>query len=174
MFRKLIGACVGLAMMGMAGTASATLIQFNIEYSTSVGTGSFVYDDVLQNITDYQADFGEFGSFFIADPIPFTDALIGIPPPQFMAASFITLLGGGTAREVAHGEAGTGGFFCLTALAGAFGDCFTFGTNTVLVGTYQIVAEIPEPSTLALFATGLALLAFLGWRQRRVVRVKAA
>ena len=26
MFRKLIGACVGLAMMGMAGTANALLI----------------------------------------------------------------------------------------------------------------------------------------------------
>ena len=34
--------------------------------------------------------------------------------------------------------------------------------------------NIPEPSTLALFATGLALLAFLGWRRRRVVQVKAA
>ncbi len=91
-----------------------------------------------------------------------------------MATSFVTLLGGGTAREVAHGVAGTGGFFCLTGLAGVFGECFTIGTNTVLVGTYQIVAEIPEPSTLALFATGLALLAFLGWRRRRAVQVKAA
>ncbi len=34
--------------------------------------------------------------------------------------------------------------------------------------------EAPEPSTLALFATGLALLAFIGWRRRRVVQVKAA
>ncbi len=34
--------------------------------------------------------------------------------------------------------------------------------------------NIPEPSTLALFATGLALLAFLGWRRRKAVQVKAA
>ncbi len=32
MYRKLIGACVGLAMMGMAGTANATLIGSTVEY----------------------------------------------------------------------------------------------------------------------------------------------
>ncbi len=30
----------------------------------------------------------------------------------------------------------------------------------------RVTAVAPEPSTLALFATGLALLAFLGWRRR--------
>ena len=33
---------------------------------------------------------------------------------------------------------------------------------------------VPEPSTLTLFATGLALLAFLGWRRRGAAWVKAA
>ncbi len=34
--------------------------------------------------------------------------------------------------------------------------------------------EAPEPSTLALFATGLALLGFLGWRRRKAAWVRAA
>ena len=41
--------------------------------------------------------------------------------------------------------------------------------------TFEMVTPLaaPEPSTLALFATGLALLAFIGWRRRRAVQVGA-
>ncbi len=48
MFRKLIGACVGLAMMGMAGTADAVPLSYTITFTLAPGspdigltTGSF-------------------------------------------------------------------------------------------------------------------------------------
>ena len=46
-----------------------------------------------------------------------------------------------------------------------------FLTSLASIGT---VAVVPEPSTLSLFATGLAGLGFMGWRRRRSVRVRAA
>ncbi len=44
---------------------------------------------------------------------------------------------------------------------------------TTAAGQFE-VGSAPEPSTLALFATGLALLGFIGWRRRRSVPVRAA
>ena len=41
-------------------------------------------------------------------------------------------------------------------------------------GIDNLTIEAPEPSTLALFATGLTLLAFFGWRRRGSVQSKAA
>ncbi len=53
-----------------------------------------------------------------------------------------------------------------------FGGSFNIFSLDNIVVTEATSA--PEPSTLALFATGLALLAFLGWRRRGSVQVKAA
>ena len=63
--------------------------------------------------------------------------------------------------EVSYGADFAGTLFsCCTSVS-----TFSFTTSH---------GPIPEPSTLTLFATGIALLAFIGWRRRRVVQVKAA
>ena len=49
MFKKLLGACVGLAMLGMAGTANATLITKIYDYDGNTftdATGDFVGSSV--------------------------------------------------------------------------------------------------------------------------------
>ena len=47
MFRKLIGACVGLAMMGMVGTANAVLLSATVEF-----TGEFLRSSTVTNGSD--------------------------------------------------------------------------------------------------------------------------
>lgn len=51
-----------------------------------------------------------------------------------------------------------------------------FPFNDQIIGGITSIEQIeaPEPSTLVLFATGLALLVFLGYRWRRVMRSEAA
>ena len=89
MFRELIGACVGLAMMGMAGTAHAITFNYTGAFTPFGGgtfnaTGSLTIDESLFNGTTYQAlsnsnitafsftaDTPEFGtvSFSLADVV---------------------------------------------------------------------------------------------------------
>ena len=65
MFRKLLGACVGLAMMGMAGTAGATLITtsalIDITDPTLPHFGNF------PNV-NYPGDYSKISGDFVTDP----------------------------------------------------------------------------------------------------------
>jgi hypothetical protein len=181
MFRKLIGACVGLAVLGMAGTASATLI----------GSGDVV-----------TAEFDFAGIF----PGPYTSAGLNfsIGTPQFDPTDLITLQlfddpSGAAVVEFTSTLSASPVFgFGLGAFPSAFADSaglvvlsgfdfpvellqlnlevaiFPPGIASGLQPLNFVVSQAPEPSTLALFATGLALLGFLGWRRRGVVQVGAA
>ncbi len=213
MFRKLIGACVGLAMMGMAGTASAFLIHEsatlgplgNFGGTTLSGTqflGSrFSVTSTVQvgsiggNIAEF-AGGDLFGAIIgLSSPLalptgsPFTLAEV-IASTTFTGTSLsadilvplsVTLSPGDYALVFGSGEFGATGTgfmpFNNTDLAGA-SYFFWTGTQWVdgLANMRFVVSSssAPEPSTLSLFATGLALLAFLGWRRRRPVQVKAA
>ena len=46
-------------------------------------------------------------------------------------------------------------------------DPLKVNTWTLFINTEMGMGTVPEPSTLALFATGLAGLGFMGWRRRK-------
>jgi hypothetical protein len=157
MYRKLIGACVGLAIAGLVigapRPASATLIDASYSISffgDATGTGTF--DVVATMITNFTATIN--GPTWLP-LVPLVNDTLG---PGMVAGlitvtptEIIALVGNGTWTYV-------GGLPC--------GSCDP-SIPLLATGTYTVMAAAPEPSTLALFATGLALLAFIGWRRRK-------
>jgi hypothetical protein len=243
MFRKLIGAFVGLAMMGMAGTArkkfvagfagllAASLVSLapmpanaiTIIPSTVHG---FVRDNAPQSgagntlspttveILNFPGSFQDRGviEFSIATltspvgsatlnltrsitsglPAPITFDVFGFTGDgvltlgdyalttfnlgsvnyfdeltvDFDVTSFIN-------SQIALSDALQFSGILLVWGSAPSGEFIVFGHTGNPFPTLT-VSEAPEPSTLALFATGLALLGFLGWRRRGTMWVKAA
>ncbi len=177
MVKKLIGACVGLAMMGMAGTAHA--LAFQMEFTATNFSGGAPVDPVSGSIT-YEAasDTAVVVSFISVDLTiaghVYTISELGF---QFLATTNFTI--GGSASGVSGIPGNTDDFrigWDPTAPTPSLFQYTTLDTGPLFESvTFEefSITPAPEPSTLALFATGLALLGFLGWRRRGVVQVKA-
>ena len=200
MFRKLIGAFAGLAMMGMAGTANAVVLNVSdgqLLGATGVDVGGTLYDvtfvdgtcialfDGCNEIADF--DFTDQATALLAcqallDQV-LTDTVAGLfdtDPELTFGCTFSSLCGtlipfvlvapGVSAANVENASSTGVDTVTLSGLP--------TGAGTTSIGNLNYVqfqpSPIPEPSTFALFATGLALLAFLGWRRRGAVQVKAA
>ncbi len=202
MYRKLIGACVGLAMMGMAGTAGAVVLNVSVDGELLGATGVNV-DGTLYNVTFVDGSCaGLFSGCNEFADFTFIDAATALLAAEALMATVFTDSGAGlfdTMPELTFGCFVTGD--CRTHIpydpdvpnqylftrTGNFADegldksfIGTFGNRNLDFSEFpnQInfadFTPAPEPSTLALFATGLALLGFLGWRRRGAVQLKAA
>ncbi len=101
-----------------------------------------------------------------------------------MTLEFVLEGGGSFTETVPHTVSGPGGsvlfygiidtsmlFTQINFLGSSIIDGFVFDDMTI-ASAGQV--QVPEPSTLALFATGLAGLGFMGWRRRKRVQLKAA
>ncbi len=175
MYKKLIGACVGLAMMGMAGTAQAIPIELSFNFDMPAAapadpwTGTIIYDaastidPILSLISinmTVQGHIYTLGEIGFSNQVTFS-----------RIGATINLVGGVQVDSIDFGlfwlrDPLTPLIILLTAPE--------FGIYEPDAITEFSVSAIPEPSTLALFATGLALLAFFGWRQRSRQRAHAA
>ena len=200
MFRKLIGACVGLAMMGMAGTAHALVITYDESvdgdlpalaslspvFTLDIGTNTFSGEISFSFNASVSTDRDSF-AFSVPNNTSvvgiFIDiALLELGAGIFNLTTYVlqdSSFAGFTAANIPIPSLNLSLFSSTLPLAPSLygmqlnslsGSLF-FNEFRTAAYTFSIeVAPAPEPSTLALFATGLALLAFLGWRRR----VKAA
>ncbi len=200
MFRKLIGACVGLAMMGMAGTANA--VPMTIDFDGLAG-GVSVTNQFAGVTFSNAVTLSDLSSSPLISIISISSAftpksvdpiIVTFSTAAAMVSVLVNDLGENGVRIDAYDAAVGGNLIDFDSL---FGVSSGVGNNNQLISVaslnifrvelYQpfdlspdgitfddFTFDIPEPSTLALFATGLALLAFLGWRRRGSVQVKAA
>jgi hypothetical protein len=215
MYRKLIGAFVGLAMMGMAGTANAIIIEFGFagemtssDADFSVGdtfVGSYSFESTTSPIAhpdgsltfQYLTGTATWNVSFITKGYVFsgvgTNISVGNDTVAFGNDRYISTMSSPTSVGTPLPSGRTLSFFQIDLfdpasggadllsddtiqisppdilLAGSISGRFRFSNNDQPFYILTELTAAPEPSTLALFATGLALLAFMGWRRRWVV-----
>ena len=196
MFKNLIGALVGLAMMGMAGTANATLIV--------AGDGTLLgATDVLVDGTLYEVEFVDGRCFDLFDgcdelsDFDFTDEATALLAAQALLDQVIVgiydlvpalTFGCGAPRlcQMIIPYAVSDGLFQFATAVNweprIADDGVHSGNEIAITSDFRVNSNInvagftavPEPSTALLFATGLAGLGFMGWRRRRSMQLKAA
>ena len=193
MYRKLIGACVGLAMMGMAGTAAHALpiipagetyvLEFDYSGSSLLPPNLFEFDPIFINTTVSPND---------VTVLLFEDVNTLLASSTFTIGSPIGSTAGITWQVTLNGTTDLLDGIGLVGILPIDGDVelsvfaaigrpknlllrtgVGFENHPIDNSNFQPLS-IPEPSTLALFATGLAMFGFIGWRRRKRVQVKAA
>jgi hypothetical protein len=194
MIRKLIGACVGLAMMGVAGTANAITVGFSGRITNldgggivPIGTtysGVLLYDesalplfsDAVQSI--YSLDSYELkiaGFTLIAGN---SRAVVGSSGTEFQGLSFLpgnNIVNGFTIDTAGFGIRLTNPGKNLpqlrdfdNAAANYFSLIALSGERSSTFGSSNLsFMAVPIPAALPLMSTDLAVLGLLGWRRKR-------
>ena len=192
MFRNLIGAFVGLAFLAMAGTANATLIVFggelqgatNVDVNGTLFDVDFVDGSCVGIFTGCDNVADDFAFDTLEDAAAAAQALLdtvfidGAAPDLF-----------DTDPELTRGCFETGVCRALIPFALPFAsvvrgvlprNCSPVYTDSIGVTdrfralsfvpdgslVYAVFTPVPEPSTLAILAVGLAGMAFVACRRR--------
>lgn len=195
MSKKLIGACVGLAMVGMAGAASGAVFEYEstcvgncanfglTDLDTLKGTISFSDASVFSNSSLDTSDVVSFSFLFGTFEIDSTgvasfyfDGILNASASSFSSFSFVA------SDALDSGSAET--FFFLKNDATFPADQGRFGPGRCnvscspsSVGTFPGAATlshessltlVPAPAALPLMGTALAGLGVIGWRRKAV------
>ncbi len=211
MFRKLIGAFVGLAMMGMAGTANASVIaydNFGPGDSYQGGSGWTINSTVTQGMFFSPSSSGFLSELIVAfavsagsaplQPIQLTlQADNSGSPGSILETINVTVtvsFSEGNNNSPTQGFAAGTTFldsslgYWLVAFSSTginipwnFNSISDFGLKALstsgtggpwnvsspeTLGAFRVLVNVPEPSTLAIFALGLAGLGFVARRRR--------
>jgi hypothetical protein len=195
MFKKLMGACVGLAMMGVAGTAGAAVL--NVSGGQLLGAHNV---DVLGTLYDVTFLDGTCSDVFNGcdeqSDFIFSDQTTATAAGQALLDQVFIDTGLGSFDSFPNLTAGCpGGYVCdvyipfVITSSGGHMDVYaenysaangspdisnccnnagsTYPTDSVSVWGVFAPAVVPIPPAALLFATGLAGLGLMGWKRGR-------